>query len=295
MRLDQCLAQVFPEVSRARCRQWIDAGLVRVEGRPATAKQRMGGGEAVTVDRDVASAESQDVPESIPLSVVYEDDHLLVIDKPAGLVVHPGAGNPSGTLLNALLAHAPDTRALPRAGIVHRLDKDTTGLMVVAKTAEAQTSLVRQLHDRTVSRVYRAVASGNVAGEGTVDAPVGRHPVQRTRMAVTTRGREALTRYAVLERGTGWTLLECRLATGRTHQIRVHLAHIGHPLLGDPAYGPRNLAPALRDSADRLGRQALHAHALRLVHPHTRETMEWEAAMPADLTLMLESLRRTAG
>jgi len=226
--------------------------------------------------------------EAIPLMVVHEDNALLVVNKPAGLVVHPGSGNWGGTLLNALLHHAPALAGIPRAGIVHRLDKDTSGLLVVAKTLAAQADLVRQLQARSVKREYLAVVHGRVARDGRIEAPIGRHPVKRTRMAVTARGRPAATHYQVLERYANATLLACRLETGRTHQIRVHLSALGHPLVGDPAYGKRNSVIA-------FPRQALHAERLALVHPQTRKEMHWKAEPPADMRGLITDLREKSG
>lgn len=223
-------------------------------------------------------------PQDIALEVVHEDDSLLVVNKPAGLVVHPGSGNWQGTLLNALLARAPLFAGIPRAGIVHRLDKDTTGLLVVAKSLPAQTALVRQLQARTVNREYLAVVHGVVARDGRLDAPIGRHPVKRTRMAVTARGREAVTHYRVIERFRQATLLRCRLETGRTHQIRVHLGSLGHPLVGDPDYGKRSSQIA-------FPRQALHAERLGLLHPRTGKQVSWQADPPADLRKLIAMLR----
>ena len=285
-RLDQVLAELLPQHSRNRLQAWIKAGAVRVDDRPRDEpKSRLAGGEELLVaaapDNEVVAGQ----PEAIPLQVVYEDDALLVIDKPAGLVVHPGSGNWSGTLLNALLHHAPQLEAVPRAGIVHRLDKDTSGLLVVAKRLETQTDLVRQLQARTVKRQYLAIACGRVEREGKVDAPLARHPVHRTRMAVVSQGKPAVTHYRVLERFARCTLLECALETGRTHQIRVHLASLGHPLLGDPVYG-RTL-PGLPT----FPRQALHAARLGLIHPLSRLAMQWEAVLPDDLQQLLASLR----
>ncbi len=288
LRLDAALARLFPEHSRSRLQAWMKQGRVTVDGIAADAKRKMWGGERVEVDTVADPAESVHRAEAIALSVVYEDDHLLVIDKPAGLVVHPGSGNWSGTMMNALLHHAPQLAEIPRAGIVHRLDKDTSGLLVVAKTLAAQTDLVRQLQARSVKRCYLALAHGAVAGEGVVDAPIGRHPVQRTKMAIVSRGREARTHYSVRERFAAATLVECRLETGRTHQIRVHLASIGHPLVGDMVYGKRKSADARLDA---FRRQALHAWRLSLVHPHGGNVMEWEAPLPEDFAALLEELR----
>ena len=284
MRLDQALARLLPQYSRSRLAQWVKAGRVTLDGIAAPAKRKVREGEAIVVTPALDAEATAHRPESIPLDVVFEDESLLVINKPAGLVVHPGSGNWQGTMLNALLAHAPAQSALPRAGIVHRLDKDTSGLLVVARTLASRTDLVRQLQARTVKREYLAVVHGRIAGHGSIDAPIGRHPVKRTRMAVTERGRQAVTHYRVLERYAGATLLRCRLETGRTHQIRVHLSALGHPLVGDPAYGKR---------ASRLDfpRQALHAERLGLLHPVTRRAMEWEAAAPPDMQVLIEALR----
>lgn len=289
MRLDQALAKMLPEHSRSRLRAWIDAGDVTVDGRALDAKRRVHGGERVDIAPSAATAPLADEAEDIALRVVHEDDAIIVVDKPAGLVVHPGSGNPRGTLLNALLHHHPALSALPRAGIVHRLDKDTSGLMVVAKTPQAHTDLVRQLAARTVQREYVAVARGDFARATIVDAPIGRHPAQRTAMAVVAKGKPARTHVDVLERFGSATLLRCRLETGRTHQIRVHLAAIGHPLLGDPAYGGRRQSPALA-----FARQALHAARLGLVHPATREAMAWESPPPTDLAELICALRARA-
>ncbi len=235
-------------------------------------------------------------PEEIPLEVVFEDDEVLVIDKPAGLVVHPAAGNPDGTLLNALLYHCPALAAVPRAGIVHRLDKDTTGLMVVAKTLAAQTALVEQLQARTVSREYDAVSVGVMTAGGSLDAPIGRHPRDRKRQAVTASGKPAVTHYRVVERFRAHTHVRCRLETGRTHQIRVHVAHLRFPLVGDPVYGGRLKLPggageALKTLLREFPRQALHARKLAFVHPGSGETLTFRAPLPDDILLLLDYLR----
>ncbi len=291
LRLDQALARLLPEHSRSRLAAWMKAGKVSLDDTAADPKRKVWGGERITLEAEALPEERGQQPEDIPLSILHEDAHILVIDKPAGLVVHPGSGNWQGTLLNALLHHAPQLSGIPRAGIVHRLDKDTSGLLVVAKTLEAQTDLVRQLQARTVKRHYLALAHGRVARDGVVDAPIGRHPVQRTKMAVVGGGRAARTHYRVLERFGHATLLECALETGRTHQIRVHMAELGHPLVGDPAYGPRRTAQPLLAG---FPRQALHAWRLALVHPAARIEMGWEAPLPEDFAALLESLRAEA-
>lgn len=291
-RLDQSLAELMPEYSRSRIQGWIDAGLVGLGDAPANRKQKVWGGEAVTVTPAPLPEETAFRAEAIALPIVHEDADILVIDKPAGLVTHPGAGNWEGTLLNALLHHVPGAAGLPRAGIVHRLDKDTSGLMVVAKTLPAQTELVRQLQARSVKRHYLALVHGKVGTGGTVDAPLGRHPVQRTKMAVLRQGgREARTHYEVRERFNRCTLVECRLETGRTHQIRVHMASIHHPLVGDPVYGKTKGYVGGDPWLDAFPRQALHAFRLALVHPATGAEMAWESPLPADFAALLEALR----
>ena len=288
-RLDQALAELLPEHSRSRLQQWIAAGAVRVDGVAVSARHKLRGGESVEV-AEIATPPLADAPEDIPLDIRHEDDALLVLDKPAGLVVHPGSGNRAGTLLNALLHHAPALAALPRAGIVHRLDKDTSGLMVVAKTAAAQAALVRDLAAHAVTREYVALAHGDVERALTVDAPIGRHPTQRTTMAVVARGKPARTHVAPIERFGLATLLRCRLETGRTHQIRVHLAAIGHPLVGDPAYGTRRP----RGGVLAFGRQALHAAVLKLTHPVSGRVLRFEADPPEDFAALVDSVRARA-
>jgi 23S rRNA pseudouridine1911/1915/1917 synthase len=283
-RFDAALARVLPQYSRSRLRSWIDAGRVTLDGQCAAATRRMRGGEHVVVRAESDLRELAFRPQAIALSIVDEDDTLLVIDKPAGLVVHPGSGNWEGTLANALLHHAPQLAGVPRAGIVHRLDKDTSGLLVVAKTLTAQTALVRQLQAHKVTRVYLALAAGDIARGGTVDAPIGRHPTRRTTMAVVAGGKPARTHYEIVERFGAATLLRCRLETGRTHQIRVHLASLGHPLLGDPTYGRKGPIP--------FRRQALHAARLELAHPVTGRLCAWESPLPPDFAELLAGLRR---
>lgn len=285
LRLDQALARLMPEHSRSRIRTWIDAGCVAIVSGPlVTAKQKLYGGERIVVSPPLQPQTSALVAQPLPLAIVYEDDTLLVVDKPAGLVVHPGSGNWDGTLANALLHHLPQLSGIARAGIVHRLDKDTSGLLVVAKTPPAQTDLVRQLQARTVRREYLALVDGVIARGGRIDAPLGRHPVKRTSMAVVAAGKRAITHYEVRERFVACTLLSCRLETGRTHQIRVHLASLQHPVVGDRTYGRRH--------GIAFGRQALHAWRLALAHPRTRELLQWESPLPADIAALLVSLRR---
>jgi 23S rRNA pseudouridine1911/1915/1917 synthase len=291
LRADQALAALFPQYSRNRLSAWLRDGRIRFDGKAVKPNHKVWGGEAVVLD---APAEPRDAPpaaEAIGLPVVFEDESVIVIDKPAGLVVHPGSGNWSGTMMNALLHHAPELQAVPRAGIVHRLDKDTSGLLVVARTIEAQVALVRQMQSRSVERIYLALVHGRVEREGRVEAPIGRDPRQRTRMAVVAGGREALTYYKPMDLFERATLLECSLATGRTHQIRVHLHSIGHPLVGDPVYrsGASGNAPALL--AD-FPRQALHATRLSFDHPSSGRRRTFKSPPPADLKSLLTSLRR---
>jgi 23S rRNA pseudouridine1911/1915/1917 synthase len=282
-RFDVALSRALPQFSRARLKAWIEAGRVMEDGRLATPTRKVRGGEKIVVHAEALPRETASLPEAIALSIVAEDETLLVVDKPAGLVVHPGAGNWAGTLLNALLHHAPQLQQVPRAGIVHRLDKDTSGLMVVAKTLAAHTALVRALQARNVTREYLALATGDIPRGSTVDAPIGRHPTRRTTMAIVATGKAARTHIEVLERFGLATLLRCRLETGRTHQIRVHLASLGHPLVGDPAYGRRGPIP--------FSRQALHAARLALVHPATGRDCRWESPLPEDFRNLVVGLR----
>jgi len=283
LRLDQALAKLLPAESRSRLARLVEEGAVLVDGERARPRDRLRGGERLEVTLAPRPEEEAFRPEAIELDVVHEDEDVLVVAKPAGLVVHPGSGNWAGTMLNALLHRVPALKHLPRAGIVHRLDKETSGLLVVAKNEAAMQDLVRQLQARTVKRTYLAIARGAVPDEGTVDAPIGRHPAQRTRMAVVRGGKPALTHYRVRERFPAHALLECDLETGRTHQIRVHLASIGHPLEGDPVYGGRG--------ARRLPRQALHAWKLAFVHPRTGKLLRFTAPPPADFEALADELR----
>ncbi|MBB3063019.1 23S rRNA pseudouridine(1911/1915/1917) synthase RluD [Microbulbifer rhizosphaerae] len=295
-RLDQAAAELIPDYSRARLQTWIKGGQLTVDGRTARPRDKLFGGEQLRLSAEL-EARGEWLAQPIDLNIAYEDDSLLVIDKPPGLVVHPAAGNPDGTLLNGLLHHCPQLETVPRAGIVHRLDKDTSGLMVVAKTLPAQTALVAQLKARTVSRQYDAIAQGVVTGGGTVDAPIGRHRQNRLKMAVLELGgKEAITHYRVQERFRAHTLLRCKLETGRTHQIRVHMAHIRHPLVGDPLYGgrvklPPEASPELVEALQQFPRQALHAAELALQHPKTGGELHWRAPMPADMLRLLGLLR----
>ncbi len=292
LRLDHVLAGLLAQHSRNRLQGWIREGRVTVGGAVVTEpKHKLRGGDAIGVREVRDEREAAGQAEDIPLDIVHEDEALMVIDKPAGLVVHPAAGNWSGTLLNALLFHVPALSNVPRAGIVHRLDKDTSGLMVVAKTLEAQTDLVRQLQARTVKRDYQALLRGELERGGTVDAPIGRHPTQRVKMAVVKNGKPARTHYRIVERFAGCTLVECSLETGRTHQIRVHMEYIGHPLVGDPVYGRGvNRVP----KGPPFDRQFLHARRLGLVHPLTGKSMVWKSPLPDEMEALLERLRLDA-
>jgi 23S rRNA pseudouridine1911/1915/1917 synthase len=294
LRLDQAAARLFQSHSRSRLQDWIKQDLVTVDGQTARARDRVWEGECIRIVAPAGASDVADAAQDIALSVLFEDGDLLVVDKPAGLVVHPGNGNPDGTLLNALLHHQADLAALPRAGIVHRLDKDTSGLLVVAKTLTAQTSLVRQLQARSVQRDYLAIVVGSPCTDGQIETPVGRHPVLRTRMAVVASGRPAITHYRKLRSGSGWSLLHCKLETGRTHQIRVHLTSIGHPLVGDPVYLGKTGARALPLAAQAFRRQALHATRLALIHPATGMQMSWDSPMPADMRGLLDILETDA-
>ncbi|CAE6943686.1 23S rRNA pseudouridine(1911/1915/1917) synthase [Pseudomonas marincola] len=295
-RLDQVAAQLFAEHSRSRLSAWIKEGLLTVDDQVVRPRDIVHGGSVLVLNAE-QEAQGEWVAEDIPLDIVYEDEHILVINKPAGLVVHPAAGHASGTLLNALLHHVPDIVNVPRAGIVHRLDKDTTGLMVVAKTIQAQTQLVDQLQKRTVSRIYECIVIGVITAGGTINAPIGRSSAQRQRMAVTDGGKPATSHYRVLERFRSHTHTRVKLETGRTHQIRVHMSHVGYPLVGDPVYAgrfriPPAASPTLVQSLKEFPRQALHARFLELDHPETGKRMKWESPLPDDLVWLLTLLRQ---
>ncbi|MFC7302338.1 23S rRNA pseudouridine(1911/1915/1917) synthase RluD [Cognatiluteimonas weifangensis] len=297
-RFDAVLAELFPEYSRSRLAAWIKSGDALLAGAPARPRDPVRGGEAVLLHA-APDTQTEAAPEDIPLAVLYEDREVLVLDKPAGLVVHPGAGNPAGTLVNALLHRDPALAALPRAGIVHRLDKDTSGAMVVARTLPAHTALVAQLAARTVHRQYLALVVGALVSGGTAHAAIDRHPRDRLRMAVREGGRDAVTHFRLRERFRAHTLLECRLETGRTHQIRVHMAHLKHPIVGDPLYGgplklPRGAGDALVAALRGFRRQALHAESLEFVHPASGEPLRVDAPLPADLRALLQALREDA-
>ncbi|MDX1610572.1 MAG: 23S rRNA pseudouridine(1911/1915/1917) synthase RluD, partial [Halofilum sp. (in: g-proteobacteria)] len=298
-RLDRVLAELFPEYSRTRLQQWLKAGHLHVDGMSPAPRTPVGGGEVVMLDPGIARAvdpTQEAEAEAVPFAIVHEDEHLIIVDKPAGLVVHPAAGHRGGTLQNGLLHHDPALAAVPRAGIVHRLDKDTTGLMVVARTLSAHHRLVQQLHDRGVLREYQAIVNGVPIAGDTIDAPIGRHPRDRQRQAVVRDGKPAVTHFRIEEKFRAHAHIRARLDTGRTHQIRVHMAHAGLPLVGDPMYGgrrrlPRQPQPGLEAALNGLGRQALHAARLEFAHPESGEWLGWQADPPADFEAVLAALR----
>ncbi|USR65895.1 23S rRNA pseudouridine(1911/1915/1917) synthase RluD [Providencia stuartii] len=295
-RLDQALAELFPDYSRSRIKEWILDDRVQVNGKVINKpKEKVLGSEQILIDA-LIEEDNRWEPQDIPLNIIYEDEDILIINKPRGLVVHPGAGNPDGTILNALLYRYPEIADVPRAGIVHRLDKDTTGLMVVAKTVPAQTHLVESLQLREITREYEAVAVGRMTAGGMVEEPISRHPTKRTHMAVHPMGKPAVTHYRIMEHFRAHTRLRLRLETGRTHQIRVHMAHINHPLIGDQLYGgrPRPLKGATEEFLEvmrNFDRQALHATMLRLYHPISGIQMEWHAPLPDDMVKLIEALK----
>ena len=298
LRLDQALARMFPEYSRSRLKEWLLAGSITLDGAPKRPRDAVSGGEIVTLQPQAETSVRAE-PEPIRLDVVFEDEDLLVVNKPAGLVVHPGAGNPAGTLMNGLLHHAPTLEQVPRAGIIHRIDKQTSGLLLVAKTLQAHTSLVRLLAEREISRHYLAVCYGVLTGGGTINEPIARHRVDRKRMSIQKDGRRAVTHYTVIERFRGFTYISVKLETGRTHQIRVHFAHRRHALVGDPVYGgrlalPKGASEELIQMLRRFKRQALHAARLGFVHPVSGERLEFDVAPPDDFQQLLAVLRQDA-
>ncbi|MCL6268957.1 23S rRNA pseudouridine(1911/1915/1917) synthase RluD [Sansalvadorimonas sp. 2012CJ34-2] len=293
-RLDQIASKVFPDYSRSCLQDWIRAGALTVDGKTIRPRDKLYGGEQLRLEAELEEEDRWE-PEDIPLDVVYEDDHIIVINKPRDLVVHPAAGNWSGTLLNGLLFRYPELASVPRAGIVHRLDKDTTGLMVVARTMQAQNDLVAQLQERTVSREYEAIVFGVMSAGGVVNQPIGRHPTSRLKMAVTDGGKPSITHYWVEQRYKGHTHIQLKLETGRTHQIRVHMSHLRYPLVGDSLYGgpprfPKGATQELTTAIKDFDRQALHARRLGLVHPYTCDYMEWETELPEDFQTFLDVL-----
>jgi 23S rRNA pseudouridine1911/1915/1917 synthase len=294
-RLDQALAELCPQHSRSRLQAWIKSGYVTVDNLLPRQRDVVQGGETIRISAEFESSERVWSREAIPLDILHTDNHIIILNKPAGLVVHPGAGNPEHTLLNALLYRFPDLEQIPRAGIVQRLDKDTSGLMIIARSLTAHTYLVDQIQQRLVTREYQGIVAGVMTAGGTVDAPIGRHPIKRKRMAVVESGKPARTHYRVIKRFQAHTWIQLRLESGRTHQIRVHMAHIRHPLVGDPAYGgrqrfPKSSGPALLEALQTFPRQALHACRIELVHPETRATVSWEAPLPEDIKSLISLL-----
>lgn len=297
-RLDQALPALFTDITRSRLQQWIEDGRVTLNGRVPRKRDKVKEGDAVEL-RVPSASESGWKAQPLPLEIVHEDSELLVVNKPPGLVVHPGAGNPEGTLLNALIAHAATLTKLPRAGIVHRLDKDTSGLLVVAKTERARQNLIGQLQEHSVEREYLAIVNGVMVAGGSIEAPIGRHRTQRTRMAVTHQGKSAVSHYRVMKKYRAHTLVQVRLESGRTHQIRVHMAHLHYPVVGDPVYGGRLRIPAgaseeLKNVLRGFKRQALHALKLSLVHPETGQRLQWATSVPRDMSQLMAALARDA-
>jgi 23S rRNA pseudouridine1911/1915/1917 synthase len=293
-RLDQALAIIFSEHSRSRLQQWIKNGTVLVNNRILRQRDQVHSGDRISINAELPIEATCDA-EKIPLTVIYEDEELIILNKPAGMVVHPGAGNREHTLLNALLHYDPDLNRIPRAGIVQRLDKDTTGIMVVARTAESHTYLVRQLKCRMIKREYMALVTGVMTAGGKIDQPIGRHPVHRTRMAVVENGKPSMTHYRIIKKYPSHTLIRVQLETGRTHQIRVHMAYIHHPIAGDPVYGrqgksPKGASVNISSAVKALQRQALHACSLGLIHRVTGESCNWEAPLPDDFQSLLQLL-----
>jgi 23S rRNA pseudouridine1911/1915/1917 synthase len=293
-RFDQVAAKLFPDYSRSRLEKWIKSGELTVDGETHRGRDKLVGGELLRLDAEVEEQGEWEAQE-MDLDIVYEDDDILVVNKPRGLVVHPGSGNPNGTLLNGLLYYVPELIQIPRAGIVHRLDKDTTGLMVVAKTLQAQVHLVGQLQDRSMGREYEAVVQGVMTGGGMIDEPIARHATNRTKMAVFAMGKEAITHYRLLKKYTAYTHIRLKLETGRTHQIRVHMAHLHYPLVGDIAYAGRSRLPSglsddLKVALNKFDRQALHARQLELIHPVSGDFMQWQVDLPDDFIGLLEAL-----
>lgn len=297
LRLDQALAQLFPDFSRGQLSKWIKAGDVLLNDSVPKPRDKVRPGDNININAELQVQDEQWQAEKIALDIVYEDDHVLILNKPTGMVVHPGAGNHQGTLVNALLAHAPGLVHIPRAGIVHRLDKNTTGLLMVAKTLQAHNSLIGQLQERTVLREYQAIVTGVLTAGGTVDEPIGRHHIDRKRMTVSDSGKPSVTHYRVEQRFRAHTHIRCKLETGRTHQIRVHMAFIRHPLIGDPVYGgrfkmPKGMSEMAREQLQSFRRQALHAGLLGFEHPESGEMVSWQVPIPDDMQHLLTILQQ---
>jgi 23S rRNA pseudouridine1911/1915/1917 synthase len=294
-RLDLVLAELYPAYSRSRLQSWIKSGFIKVNGNISRQREILQGGEEITIAIESGPPDISNEKEAIPLDFIYMDDDIIVLNKPPGLVVHPGAGNSRHTLLNALLYHIPELDRLPRAGIVQRLDKDTSGVMIIARSLKAHASLVNQLQNRTVTREYQSIVQGVMTAGGKVDAPIGRHPLKRIRMAIVENGKQAVTHFKVIKRFTAHTHIQLRLETGRTHQIRVHMEHIRHHVVGDPVYGgrpkfPKHSSPELIETLQRFPRQALHASHLQVTHPITGQELNWQSPLPPDITKLLSLL-----
>jgi len=295
-RLDQALSALFPEYSRAKLQEWIKAGYVKVENKILISRNKVFAGQKIEIIAEITIQETAE-PQQIALNIIYEDNDIIVVNKPVGLIVHPGAGQKANTLLNALLYHAPELAKLPRAGIIHRIDKDTSGLLIIAKNLEAHTKLVAAMQERKIKREYEAVVYGEIAAGSTIDAPIGRHRIKRTAMAVTDAGKPAITHFRILEHFRDFTYIKLNLETGRTHQIRVHMAHIHHPIVGDQTYSklkiPKNSSEELQNYLHHFKRQALHAKKLTLVHPKNNKILEFEAPLPSDMVELLSILRKS--
>lgn len=298
LRLDQALAKLLPQFSRTQIQEWLKNSEITLDGQHPKARDTVIGGENIIIH---ATQKAQPIytAQAISLDIIYEDEALIVINKPAGMVVHPAAGNNENTLLNALLHHIPHLENLPRAGIIHRLDKNTTGLLVIAKTPEALSNLSQQIRNRSASRVYQAIVCGVLTSGGTVDEPISRHPMQRKRMAVIDNGKPSVTHFRVIERYRAHTRIKVQLETGRTHQIRVHMAHIHYPVFGDPVYGgrlqiPKGATPELITELRQFKRQALHAYELGLIHPVTKKQISWQAPIPDDMQQLINTLKQDA-
>lgn len=297
-RLDQALAELLPEHSRARIQNWIRDDFVQIDKKAMRPRDKVHGGEKVEIRAEIESQISA-APEDIPLEIIFEDEHLIVINKPAGLIVHPGAGNPKHTLMNALLHYDQQLEQVARAGIVHRLDRDTTGLLVVARTPQSHTSLANQLQARKIHRGYLVIVSGIMTAGGTVEQPIGRHPKNRTKMAIVKNGRPSTTHYRIIKKYKHHTQLQINLETGRTHQIRVHLSWLHYPIIGDPLYGAKKplvkgMDPKLASYISAFPRQALHARTIQLLHPLSNEMMEWQAPIPEDMKELIKTLELDA-
>ena len=295
LRVDQAVAKLLSGYSRSQLQKWLASGQILINGQRAAAKQKVQGGESVVLNV-LLQPDQRWEAQALPLNIVYQNDDIVIVNKPADLVTHPGAGNPDGTLVNALLHHIPETQNLPRAGIIHRLDKETSGLLVVAKTLHAHNDLVKALQAREIHREYECIVQGKLISGGTVDEPIGRHPKNRLQQAVITSGKPAITHYRIIQRFQHYTHLKVVLETGRTHQIRVHMAHIGHPIVGDPLYGgrkriPKNLSPELKIILDNFNRQALHAKKLILINPSSGESQTFEIPAPEDFLILLNGLK----